>query len=426
MMGLLTEDTMGETRTLESIRIDAPAPPHVPRDRVVDLSWAQGRVANDLVDPYTPCAWLLNPDVPRILFDPTPALGRPNGSWAVAHYEDIQRVYEDNEYFSTKGVAEFQAVIGETFRTIPLSVDPPEHGRYRKFLNPFFSPVAVTKMEAGIRKLVGGMIDEFADKGEVDVAWDFGRIYPVRIFMNLMRFPPDMFQQFLDWEWSILHSDDPQESVTAVADVIAWLRGFIAEKQANPDDGLTSSIVHGEIDGVPLSDDDKIGIIWLLWLGGLDTVASTISQMFRRMALQPGLQAQIRGNPGLINSAVEEFFRTQPLVFSTRMIKKDLEWHGVTLKAGEHITALTAAGNFDPARFRNPDRFDPTRRGNRHYTLIGGVHLCLGAHLARRELRLLLEEWFKRIPEFRLKSGADTAVNPGLLSIRNLPLVWDV
>jgi cytochrome P450 len=417
---------MSEIRTLNSIRIDTPAPPHVPRDRVVDLQWAQGQVANDLVDPYAPCAWLLEPDVPRILYDPTPGLMRPVGGWFISHYEDIQRVYEDSEYFSTKGLAEFQSMVGETFRTIPLALDVPEHGKYRKFLNPFFTPVEMNKMDGQIRTLVRGMIDEFAAKGEVDIAWDFGRVYPVRIFMNLMGFPDAMFDQFLDWEWSILHSNDPQEGGAAIVAVIAWLRGFIAEKEANPDDGLTSAIVNGEIEGQPITADDKLGIIWLLWLGGLDTVASTISQMFRRMAMQPELQAQIRDNPTLINSAVEEFFRTQPLVFSNRVMKKELEWHGVTLKEGENIMCLTSAGNFDPAQFKNPQTFDAARPANRHYTLIGGVHLCLGAHLARRELRILLEEFFKQVPAFRIKPGTDTSVVPGLLSIRNLPLVWDV
>ena len=150
-----------------------------------------------------------------------------------------------------------------------------------------------------------------------------------------------------------------------------------------------------------------------------------------RMAVltQPQLVAslvKLRGNPDLIQGAVEEFLRTQPILSSGRSVKHDMEWHGVTLKAGDMVQCLNPSGNFDPARFENPRLFDPTRKGNRHFTFVGGVHLCLGAPLARRELRTLLDEWFKRIPEFRVKPGADTTVFPGLLSIRNLPLVWDV
>ena len=99
---------------------------------------------------------------------------------------------------------------------------------------------------------------------------------------------------------------------------------------------------------------------------------------------------------------------------------------GVQVKAGDGFSCLNPAGNFDPARFKDPRTFDPTRKANRHFTFVGGVHICLGAHLARRELRLLLEEWFKRIPEFRVKPGTSSTVYPGLLSIRNLHLQWDV
>jgi cytochrome P450 len=343
----------------------------------------------------------------------------------VSHYEDIDRVYCDNDHFSNKGTAEFQRLIGETFPSIPLAIDPPEHHKYRAFLIPWFAPKRLNAMDGQIRGVVRAMMDEFADKGEVDMAWDFGRVYPVRIFMALMGFPPAMFEQFLDWEWNILHSGDLKTMQAALSGVLNFLRGFIAEKEREPDEHLTSYIVHGTIEGRPLTEDEKIGTVWFLWLGGLDTVAATISQMFRRMAMQSEIQTAIRANPALINTAVEEFLRTQPILSSMRRAKRDFEWHGVTIKAGEAVSCLNPAGNFDPAQFPDPRTFDPARQINRHNTFVAGVHRCLGAPLARRELWILLDEWFKRIPEFRVKPGADTTVFPGLLSIRNLPLVWD-
>jgi cytochrome P450 len=245
------------------------------------------------------------------------------------------------------------------------------------------------------------------------------------VFLDLMGLPFAMFEQFLAWEWEILHSRDHKRMGDAVRQVIAYLRSFIAEKQQNPDDRLGSAIANGMIDGKALSADEVIGMTWFLWLGGLDTVASTISQMFRRLALDPALQQRLRDHPELRNSAVEEFLRTQPLVNSFRLVKQDLAWDGVTLKAGDYITCLNSSGNFDAAQFPNPRSFDPARQPNRHYTFVGGVHLCLGAHLARRELRILIDEFIQRVPAFRVKPGADTTVTPGLLSIRNLPIVWD-
>jgi cytochrome P450 len=430
------ESAMEFPRTLDEVRADWPdAPANVPKDRIVDISFAMGGVPNDLVDPYEPFEWLNGQDIPRLLYNKPNAVsalgaaaggGGMAGNWVVTHYEDIDRVYCDNEHFSNKGTAEFQRLIGETFPSIPLAIDPPEHSKYRMFLVPFLSPARITRdIEPRIREVVVEMIEEIADKGEVDMAWDFGRVFPVRIFMGLMGFPKEMFDDFLEWEWNILHSGSLEKMQWALRNVLGFLRGFIAEKEKNPDEHLTSSIVHGRIEGKPLTEDEKIGMVWFLWLGGLDTVAATISQMFRRMAMQPEIQTMIRDNPELINGAVEEFLRTQPILSSARKATKDFEWHGMQIKAGDSFSCLNPAGNFDATRFANPREFDPTRKGNRHFTLIAGVHSCLGGHLARRELRVLLEEWLKRIPEFRPKPGSDTSVFPGLMSIRNLPLVWD-
>lgn len=402
-----------------------PVPAHVPPERVLDTRFAQGQIAYDLPDPYLPADVMRDPEVPRILYYPWPTSGRQHGAWTVSHYDDIRRVYEDNDIFSTEGAAQFQALAGETFPSIPLGIDPPDHGRYRRFLNPWFTPVAMNDMEPKIRAIVSEMIDAVIKDGEVDIAYDFGRIYPVRVFLNLMGFPFSMFDQFLEWEYAILHNPDIGAKAEAVKGILAYLRGFIAEKQANPDETLGSYIANGSMDGQPLTPDETIGMTWFLWLGGLDTVASTISQMFRRMALDTELQARIRANPEIINSAVEEFLRVQPLVNSGRRIKKDFTWHGVDLKEGDWIACINSSGNFDENQFACPRDFDPERKNNRHFTLIGGVHICLGAHLARRELRVLLSEWLTRVPPFRLKPGADTTVIPGLLSIRNLPIVWD-
>jgi cytochrome P450 len=417
---------------LDEIRSDYRAPAHVPPERVVDISWAMGGVPNELVDPYLPFGWLNGEDIPRLLYSSPPnqglgsIMGGSRGNWVVTHYEDIDRVYTDNDHFSNSGTAEFQRLIGENFRSIPLGIDPPEHSKYRMFLMPFFSPARISRdIEPRIRDVVIEMIEAIEPKGEVDMAWDFARVFPVRIFMGLMGFPKEMFDDFLEWEWNILHSSSLEKMQWALRNVLDFLRRFIAEKEKNPDEHLTSAIVNGKIAGRPLSDDDKIGIVWFLWLGGLDTVAATISQMYRRMALQPDIQHRLRDHPELIAGAVEEFLRTQPILSTRRTAKKDFEWHGMKIKAGEGVTCLNVAGNFDPSRFKNPRVFDPTRTGNRHFTFVAGVHSCLGAHLARRELRLLLEEWLKRIPEFRVKPGASVQVNPGLLSIRNLPLVWD-
>lgn len=409
-------------------------PDNVPEDRVVNISSGMTSYENDLVDPYEPFAWLAGDDVPRLLYVPATELslasvaggGPVAGNWVVTKYDDIDRVYSDNDHFSNEGTAEFQRLIGEQFRSIPLAVDPPEHSQYRMFLFPHFSPTTITKtLEPRIREVVNEMIDAVADKGEVDMAWDFARVFPVRIFMGLMGFPDEKFEDFLEWEWNILHSNDFEKIQWALRSVLGYLREFIDEKRTNPDQYLTSAIVHGEIKGRKLNDEEIIGMTWFLWLGGLDTVAATIAQMYRRLALQPEIQTMIRDNPECINGAVEEFLRTQPILSSGRRATRDFEWHGIQIKKGDAFTCFNPAGNFDPEQFADPRTFDPNRKANRHHTFVAGVHICLGAHLARRELRILLEEWFRRIPEFKVKADTDTSVYPTLLGIRNLHIEWD-
>ncbi|MEN9717153.1 MAG: hypothetical protein RIQ99_31 [Pseudomonadota bacterium] len=407
---------------------EAPAvPAHVPPELVLDTRFANGQVPNDLPDPYAQTDVLRDPAFPRIHYYPWPISGNQHGAWVVTRYEDIQRVYEDNDLFSTEGVAQFQALAGETWPSIPLGIDPPDHAKYRRFLNPWFTPVAMKTMEPKIRATIGAMIGAFAAKGEVDIAYDFGRVFPVRVFLDLMGFPFSMFDQFLAWEWDILHEPEIATKAAAVRGILDYLRGFIAEKQAASDQTLGSYIANGQIDGRKLNPNEVLGMTWFLWLGGLDTVASSVSQMFRRLGMDQALQARIRDNRELIPTAVEEFLRVQPLINSGRKVKRDFSWHGVDIKAGDWVSVFNSVGNFDPAHFPDPRGFDPARRVNRHYALSGGIHLCLGAHLARRELRVLLDEWFTRIPQpFAIKPGTDTTVTPGLLSIRNLPIVWDV
>jgi cytochrome P450 len=280
-------------------------------------------------------------------------------------------------------------------------------------------------MAPGITAIADAIIDTaLADCG-IDFAYDFARVFPVRVFLNLMGLPFAMFEQFLTWEHEILHSRDFARMAAACRGILAYLRGFIAEKEASPDDTLTSKIVNGTIDGRSLTQDERIGTIFFLWLGGLDTVASTLSQMFRRLALDQSLQTRLREQPSLIPSAVEEFLRMQPLVNSSRMLKKDLELHGVQMLKGDYVMCLTTVGNFDPEAFKCPRQFDAERRANRHFTFASGPHICLGAHLARLELKIALERWLSRVPQFSLAKDADRSVVPGLLSARRLALVWE-
>jgi cytochrome P450 len=420
---MLTSTTLPPPSS-EPVIIDMPVPPHVPKELVRDLRFAIGYVANRFEEPYQLTEQLAAPGVPRVMWSPFDYGNVTGGLWVVKDYKDCAQVYQNNELFSTEGGAQFQALAGETFPSIPFGIDPPDHGRYRSFLRPWFTLQAAGEMASDIRTLCDSMIDVFLARGGGDFAWDFARVFPVRIFLKLVGFPIAMFEQFLAWENEILHSHDPARIGAAAGSIVAWLREFIAGKLAEPDDTLTSKIVNGEIDGKRLTPDEQIGIMFFLWLGGLDTVASTLSLMFRRLALDHALQQRLRDNPKEIKPAVEEFLRTQPLVNSARKLKQDTDIFGVPMKRGDNIMALVAFGNFDPTAFSCPRSFDPLRKANRHMTFSSGVHLCLGAPLARQELIIALEHWLGRVPTFSLAPDDTMEVVPAIMGARNLKLTW--
>jgi len=401
----------------------APAPQHVPQDLVIDVD--PYLRANTEFDPFI-FTEEVRERLPPLFYSPMRPTGLFAGAWVVTRYADIREVYQNEKLYSTKDSANFQAFVGETFPMIPLAVDPPEHGKYRVLLNPWFSPRAITKMEPKILATINDLIDPFADKGEADVAYDFGRLYPVRVFMGLMGFPPERLEEFLSWEYAILHSNYDLDRVKwGIGSAIKYLREFVEEMRRDPQDNLTSHIVHGEVDGRPLTEDEIMGTVTFLWVGGLDTVAATNALMFRRLALDGALQQRLREAPELIPEAIEEFLRVQPLVNSSRMVKEDHVLHGVQLRRGDRIICYNATGNFDPEEFADPRQFRLDRPSNRHFTLAGGPHRCLGSHLARRELRLALAEFLRRIPPFRIKEGADLTVTPGLMATPRLPVVWN-
>jgi cytochrome P450 len=375
-------------------------------------------------EPYDHTLDLLEPGMPPVMWSPFPRTWITGGMWVLTRHKDCAMVLQNREIFGSNGQADFQKLVGETFKCIPLSFDGDQHAMYRRYLNPWFTAGAVSALDGYIRDLSDAYIDTFLAQGKGDFAYDFARTFPVKVFFRLMGFPETQIETFLTWEDEILHSRDFRRMGVAVESVLAWLRDFIRAKEDLPDDTLTSKIVNGVIDGRPLTQDERIGTMFFLWLGGLDTVASTLVQMFRRLALDHSLQQRLREQPELIPGAVEEFLRMQPLVMNLRQLNRDFTIHGIEMKKGDWCMALISVANFDPDAFRCPRTFDPERKANRHFTLASGGHLCMGAHLARQEMRIALEHWLRRLPMFSLAGERDMEVVPSLLSASNMNILW--
>lgn len=394
------------------------------------FSWEQALAPNMLDDPFALTQQVLDRYPPLFRVDAADSrMG--DGMWVATRFEPIREIFQNTDHYSSEGVYPYFQMMGSHLRAIPISIDPPEHGKYRKLLEPFFSPRAVVRMEPQIRATIDRLIDGFADAGECDAAYDFSRVYPVRVFMDLMGFPPDMFESFLSWSHP-MHFDlgNPEKMIWGASSALDYMRDFIAGVRRAPADGtLASAIVRGEVaeegGNRPLTDDEVLGTIFFLWDGGMDTVAATSSLILRRLALDPELQQLLRDNPERMANAVEEFARMNPTVNTVRIAKVDHVLEGQRIKAGDRLMCLVAAGNYDPAKYDDPRSFRLDRAQNHHFTFVAGPHRCLGINLARFELRLALGEFLRRIPPFRLKEGSDRMAVPGLMGAPHVRVVWD-
>ena len=309
---------------------------------------------------------------------------------------------------------------------IPLEIDPPEHRGYRSHFNVPLSPREVAKREDAIRASAVELIEAFQSAGHCDFVEQFAVHFPVRIFMDLFGMPREDFHKILDYEYKLLHVSNTIETrAQAARDIYDYLLELIAEKRANPKDDLASSILEFTVDDRPLTDKEIMGMYFLLFVGGLDTVASSLGFAWRYLASNPEAQQALRDNPDLIPSAVEEFFRMHSVVEVRRSVTEDMEFHGVQLKQGDFVNCITAVASLDSKEFADPLTADFERSPNRHCAFVFGPHRCMGSNLARLEIRIALEEWLNRIPNFSVAPDTDIDVNYGaVVSLATLPLVW--
>jgi cytochrome P450 len=345
----------------------------------------------------------------------------------VSRYEDVLWALKHPEVFSSKDLID----LGGEYPLIPLSVDPPEHAKYRRLLDPEFSPKKMAALEPEIRERVNERIDGFIDRGECDFHEEFASPLPSSFFLALTGLPQSDLEQFLQWRDDNIRPGgdtiEEQEAARAAASLAIenYFTDALEEKRRNPDDRLFTRLVHGEVDGRPLTHAELLGACHLLLLGGLDTVTATLDCMIVHLATHPDQRDALVADPTLIPAAVEELLRHQtPVMMVPRKIAQDFEIGGVTIEAGDSATLLIGAANADGGEFDDASEVRFDRGANRHLAFGGGPHRCLGSHLARLELRVALEEFHRRIPDYRIADGAQIHFSPGIRQADNLPLVF--
>jgi cytochrome P450 len=373
-----------------------------------------------LADPYTffPA---MHERFPPIFYD----VGPFGNAWVLTKHEDALFALRHAEYFSNEDATPFPRDPNNYFYFIPIEIDPPEHRKYRNIVDPVVSPQGVLKLEGRIRALANELIDDVIDKGECEFDEVFGRPLPVLVFLDLMGLPRDMCDTFVSWAMALLHSNDRQIMGDTLKTIGDYLTTAIAEKEANPDDGLVSRIVHAEFDGKRISDKEAFGFVTFLFIAGLDTVFATLNNIWLWLARNPERRQEIIDNPDNINAQVEELLRVFSVTFSGRTVAQDVEVRGVQMKKGDKVTSILPACNYDPDVFPNPTVVDFNRPKKIILAFTVGIHSCMGAHLARLEIKIALQEWLKRIPDFKVRPGAETVYRPGgVIGPESVPLVW--
>lgn len=377
----------------------AEIPEHVPDALVYDFDYfLPGGVPGPL--PSGQIARQIHASAPDIFYTP-----RNGGHWVIARADDGAEIASKFEIFSSAPLFnEWKKQLGTRF--IPLHYDPPEHGPLRRMFNVFFTPARTRQMEQEIREILRSNIESFRDRGHCRFVAELSNRFPLIVFLNIAGAPLSDLERLAGIVKLYLRSSERSESLRGFNLMLEYVKELIALRRQSPGEDLVSHILAAEPAGRPLGEDEILGAVQLFFLAGLDTVTSVMGSMAMHLARNPEQYAQIVANRALIPDAVEELVRVSAPATADRVVCQDHDYNGVPFRRGDRIILQSQLWSFDERKIENPFevRFD---RKSRHLAFGTGAHNCLGAHLARMELRLFLEEWTSAIPHFHLAPDAD-------------------
>jgi cytochrome P450 len=347
---------------------------------------------------------------------------RYGGFWFAVRYDDIHAIEQQPETFAVSP-GMLLPPMGHVRPGIPIDIDPPMHGKYRRITLPAFTPQRIAEMEPMVRGIARGLLDEIGDVDEVDASKRFAVPVPMRVFCAVAGLPAEDSERLEDWIDRIFYvrTHDYADTERAAAECCAYLaERFEARRREPPRDDLLGRLLTAEVDGRPLSEEELVDYGFVLLTAGLDTTAWVIRSGLWHLAQHPDDLARLVEQPDLIPTAVEEFLRCLSSVQAmARTATRDVPLDGHQVTEGDRVLIVFGAGNRDEAVFSDGDRIRIDRQPNPHMAFGVGIHRCLGSNLARRELRIAFEEFLARHPVFALAPGAD----PPWHGIGPLPLV---
>jgi cytochrome P450 len=394
-------------------------PAHVPAELVFDFDIYNPPGARE--DFQLSIKRLHTSGCPEIFWTP-----RNGGHWVATRGEDIYSIFADYAHFSSRLLTVPKSRQGP-IPLYPIFADPPAHTSYRSLINPTFAPKGVAALEGKARELAIRLVEELRPKGECEFVTDFAQHLPIEVFMSIVDVPAADREQLLRWADGMVRPEHHDDVHNTIRQIFGYAAGKIAERRANPGDDLISKLTRSQVDGRALTDDEIVGMVSLILIGGMDTVASAMSFAAHFLAGSERHRRQLIDNPQLIPKAVEELLRRFPIVNQGRYVLKDVVYKGIQLKEGDMIVLPTTLHGLDERKFPNPLEVDFNRPTPIHSTFGNGPHRCPGSNLGRTELKIFLQEWLARIPDFRIKPGAKVGMSSGVNgTIYELPLQWTV
>jgi cytochrome P450 len=345
------------------------------------------------------------------------------GHWVSRRRAHQIEVFANSQLFTSEyGLTAPRASI-ERPKLLPIEADPPKQQHYRALFASAFTSRAIGQLERGARALAVRLVEDLKLRGHCEFVTEFAQHLPIKIFLEMVDLPEADRLVLLPLANAQVEADTPKEE--ALAQLFHYVAGKVAERQANPGEDLISRIVQSDIEGEPIANNDAVGVTALLLIGGLDTVASMLGHVFHHLALHPEQRHALIDNPKLINGAVEEYLRRFALTNPGRSVRNDVEFHGVVMKAMDMIVLATPFGAIDSDDYEDAMTVDFTRKSGTKSTFGAGSHVCPGSMLARLELKIVLEEFLPRIPDFALNPDHAPEIRTGVNgSFATLPLVW--
>jgi len=357
-------------------------------------------------DPYPAMSTIRDSECPIAHSD------RWGGSWFPTRYEDVVAMAQEYDLFvSGRGIIvvppppqQFEGAYSAVAAP-PITSDPPDHLWHRRFILPTFAPQSVAKYEPTTRAWCNELIDRFIDKGEADAAGDYAQQIPVRVISLMLGVPTDMADEFTSWVRGVLEIGltNPEVRLQNRMNIMGFFKTQIDDRRANPrEDDFITDLMSQEHEGEPVSEAYVMGVCNLMLVAGIDTTWSAIGSSLWHLAQHPEHRRQLREEPDVWPTAVEELLRAYSPVTMARIVARDTEFQGCPMHEGDRVLMAFPAANRDPEMFENPDEVILDREHNRHVAFGAGIHRCAGSNLARLELRVALQTWMERIPEFSL------------------------